>query len=85
MATTAPTEKVGEFNSPVVGERNYDTEKRSGSSPSDSVDGVRSGVRDGVTGYDSDDTETHVQAGVKRVEALTTVQTKATLWTMFGL
>ena len=74
MASYTSTEKVA---SPAT----IDNEKNVGISP----DVSEHGVSDGAEGYETDHSSHHKQAGVKRVEAITTVQTKKTLWLMFAL
>jgi len=72
MASYAPNE--------TVAQPNYDNEKNVGTSPDVSDHG-----HDAAEGYDTDNSSHHKQGGVKRVEAITSVQTKKTLWIMFAL
>lgn len=73
MATHAPNEKVAHAS--------FDNEKQVGTSP----DVSDHGIPEGAEGYETDNSSHHKQAGVKRVEAITTVQSKKSLWIMFAL
>lgn len=73
MATYTPNEKSANPS--------FDNEKTAGNSP----DVSDHGVPEGTEGYETDNSSHHKQAGVKRVEAITTVQSKKSLWLMFAL
>lgn len=95
MATISPTEHVAQpdhgiekngttqrtFNDEKTTHQNNDIEKQAHDSTTNTVDGFPDDPS--KEGFETD--STHKQDGVKRVEAITSVWSKQSLWIMFAL